>query len=201
MTHDDFLRQLTELDPARVSGTDSLSDLLTPEAAAHAKACANCERTAEAILLVARDGSALGEAPPEIYWQDFNERLLARLPSVAPPEPRSASLRGLLRAAAVLIVVTALAAFVLDGLGSPETPDRADGLDDYEEALAAWSDEPAWTLEPPPGELALALPESDEDLSPLLASPDDALLEELSLELDDAQAAELARRLRAEISS
>lgn len=203
MTHDDFLQELGELDfPVPGRGRD-WSDLLSPAAARHASACEDCARTAEALASVAADETALFDEPPEAYWQDFEQRLSSRLamrPASAAPPRRSLHAR-LLQVAAAIVVVAGVAALLLPQDRRRESAAGAVGLETLDEALAAWSDASLWDDEVPRTDLALAWPETEEDLPELLGSPVDLLHDTLSLELDDAQAAELARRLRAEISS
>ena len=220
MTHDDFLKRLAELEPERGHETSSLEDLLGVEAAGHAAACEDCARTAQALRRLAVDEGALFDEPPADYWSSFDARLAERLESLERPAAvnrNGAAWSRALRVAAVLAVAVGLAALALrtpaDTEGSQrkaashgdETLAEAFGTSEaseaHDDAYAAWSDEADWSPESPDAGRAFAALASDEVLPGLLRSPADSLHDELSLELDDTQAAALARLLRAEISS
>jgi len=213
MTHDDFLKRLAELEPRPGHEPSSLEDRLGAEAAGHAAGCQDCARTAQALLRLADDENALHDEPPADYWQGFDARLAERLEGLERPVVVSrsgAAWSRALRVAAVLAVVAGLGALVLRQADDASEPDRRAGndeartiapVDEYDEALAAWSDEANWTAEMPDTGRAFAALDTDEILPGLQPSPADSLHDELSRVLDDAQAAELARLLRAEISS
>ncbi len=223
MTHDDFLKRLAELEPQPGHEPSSLGDLLGAEAAGHAAACEDCARTAQALLRLAVDENALFDEPPADYWLSFEERLAERL-GLAEPEgslERPAAMNRetatwtlALRVAAVLALAVGLTALTLRSSDDGAEAQRraassgddpfVETLETYDDTLAAWSDWTDWTdwtAESPDEGRAFATLATDEVLPGLLHSPSDSLHDELSLELDDSQAAALARLLRAEMSS
>jgi hypothetical protein len=208
MTHDEFLRLLARVEPpeAPEAGPTTLEAVLPPAAARHLAGCEGCRRTAEALLSLARDDEALFDEPDEAYWRDFDERLSARLEGERRPDGTASrgAWSSLLRLAAVVVLGVGLAALALRGLEPTATGPVADGASETalaDEWLLAWSDEAPWLDEQVSDEWLTRAAEGSEALSPSVPSPVDALHAELAEELDDAQAAELARLLRAEIAS
>jgi len=218
MTHD----QVTDALVGAASGAD------VPEAARrHAETCAECGDLARALAVLAAAPDAAAPPPPAGYWDGFDARLAARLRRErAAPWPRGGTwTRALGRLAAALVLVLAGWAAVRGVRDAGPDADELDALSlaadqaalsvaaaaspaalvEEAEALAgAWSRSWPQDVADTAGAWSLALT-SDADgwtdpfADPL--APVDSVGEELTGRLSEEQAAELARRLREELSS
>lgn len=204
MTHEELTAALVE--------APNLADL-PPAARGHVASCPECAALHRALVAVQRDEAALFEPPPAQYWAAFGGRLAERLRGAATETaaPTRTATRTWLPVAAALALLVAAALLLHPGTPGDAPPSAAGGAGAalariagaHPEAATAeadllaspWGEDPGgWALEESP--FAPAPPAWIAGGDPLLS-----LEAELAVELDDAGARELARRLREEMSS
>jgi len=208
--------------------TPPLLDELPPEAAAHLSECPSCADLTAAFRLMASDEAACVEPPPPGYWEQLDANLGRRLAQASAVRGASRSIWIRLAVAAALVLVASGAWWSLRTdvrlNMSPTTPWQ---LAAELERMAAESPELlSAALEDLGGEpLELAYDQTstadapshsatDSGMKDILvgdsrvaeessafSSPADALGDELDDILDADEAAELVRRIRAEIAS